>query len=99
MKSQGIAFAGGTGRIGRHIVDGLLEIKHQHSLEVTVLSRSQAPDISYAGASAPVLGVNYEDRESLRKVLDEYQIDTVISTECKPPRITPSLSYSFRGRT
>ncbi|KAF9067215.1 hypothetical protein BDP27DRAFT_1196254, partial [Rhodocollybia butyracea] len=44
------------------------------------ISRSQGPEISYAGASALVIGVDYENQESIRKVLDEYKIDTIIST-------------------
>ncbi|KAJ3778177.1 hypothetical protein FB446DRAFT_714579 [Lentinula raphanica] len=80
MKSQRIAVAGGTGKIGRHIVEGLLEIKHQHSLEIIVLSRSQSPDIEYAGAKAPVIPVDYQDQTSLQEVLDRFQIDTIIST-------------------
>ncbi|KAJ4479950.1 hypothetical protein J3R30DRAFT_3288467 [Lentinula aciculospora] len=80
MKSQHIAVAGGTGRVGRHIVEGLLEIKQQYSLEIIVLSRSQSPDISYAGSNAPVVTVDYQDLSAMQKVLNDYQIDTVIST-------------------
>ncbi|KAJ3985611.1 hypothetical protein F5890DRAFT_1122836 [Lentinula detonsa] len=80
MKSQRIAIAGGTGRIGRHIVEGLLEIKHRYSLEIIVLSRSQSPHISYAGTSAPVLPIDYQDLSSIQKILNDFQIDTVIST-------------------
>lgn len=82
MKSQRIAVAGGAGKLGLHLVEGLLEIKQQHSLEIIVLSRSQAPDISYAGSSAPVIAVDYQDQESIRKVLNDHQIDTIISTIC-----------------
>ncbi|KAF5375630.1 hypothetical protein D9757_008529 [Collybiopsis confluens] len=64
MKSQSIAVAGGNGKLGKHIVKGLLEIKQRCSLTIVVLSRSPAPDISYAGSSAPVL--------------DDYRIDTII---------------------
>ncbi|KAJ3979676.1 hypothetical protein F5890DRAFT_1545627 [Lentinula detonsa] len=80
MRSQRIAVAGGTGKIGRHIVEGLLEAKHRHSFEIIVLSRSQSPDISYAGFNAPVIPVDYQDQSSLQKVLNEFQIDTIIST-------------------
>ncbi|KAE9390480.1 NAD(P)-binding protein [Gymnopus androsaceus JB14] len=81
MKSQRIAVAGGTGKFGRHIVEGLLEIKQQHSLEVIVLSRTPASEgISYAGSSAPIVTVDYQDQDSIRKVLNKYQIDTIIST-------------------
>ncbi|KAJ3783179.1 hypothetical protein GGU10DRAFT_405228 [Lentinula aff. detonsa] len=80
MKSQRIAIAGGTGRIGRHIVESLLDIKHQYSLKIIVLSRSQAPNISYAGTSAPVLPIDYQELSSIQKTLNDFQIDTVIST-------------------
>ncbi|GAW06981.1 isoflavone reductase [Lentinula edodes] len=81
MKSQRIAVAGGQGKIGKHIVEGLLEAKQRYSLEVIiVLSRSGAPDITYAGNSAPVIAVDYTDQASLQSVLDKYKIDTVIST-------------------
>ncbi|KIK63191.1 hypothetical protein GYMLUDRAFT_242242 [Collybiopsis luxurians FD-317 M1] len=80
MKSQRIAVAGGTGKLGRHIVEGLLEIKQQHGLTVIVLSRSPGPDISFAGCNAPVIAVNYENVDSIRNVLNDYQIDTIIST-------------------
>ncbi|KAE9391107.1 NAD(P)-binding protein [Gymnopus androsaceus JB14] len=81
MKSQRIAVAGGNGKIGKHIVEGLLEIKQQHSLEIIVLSRTHAPEgISYAGSTAPIIAVDYQDENSIQRVLNEYQIDTIIST-------------------
>ncbi|KAJ3775746.1 hypothetical protein FB446DRAFT_723975 [Lentinula raphanica] len=80
MRSHSIAVAGGTGRIGRHIVEGLLEIKQQYSFELIVLSRSNSSDISFAGTSAPVILVDYQDVSSIHKVLNEHQVDTVIST-------------------
>ncbi|KAJ3930140.1 MAG: hypothetical protein NXY57DRAFT_898680 [Lentinula lateritia] len=81
MKSQRIAVAGGQGKIGKHIVEGLLEAKQRYSLElIIVLSRSEAPDITYAGNSAPVIAVDYTDQASLQGVLEQHEIDTVIST-------------------
>ncbi|KAJ3885456.1 hypothetical protein GG344DRAFT_59204 [Lentinula edodes] len=80
MKSQRIAIAGGQGKIGKHIVEGLLEIKQLYSLEIIVLSRSESPDVSYAGSSAPVIAVDYNDQASLQEVLNRYKIDTIIST-------------------
>ncbi|KAJ3851077.1 hypothetical protein EV368DRAFT_66056 [Lentinula lateritia] len=81
MKSQRIAVAGGQGKIGRHIVEGLLEAKQRYSLEVIiVLSRSESPDITYAGSSAPVIAVDYNNQTSLQGVLEQHNIDTLIST-------------------
>ncbi|KAK7061070.1 hypothetical protein VNI00_000805 [Paramarasmius palmivorus] len=61
-RSKRIAVAGGTGGIGSHIVEGLLEIKKRDSLHIIVLSRSSKPDVQFAGASAPVIGVDYKNR-------------------------------------
>ncbi|KAE9404576.1 NAD(P)-binding protein [Gymnopus androsaceus JB14] len=80
MKSQRIAVAGGTGGIGQHVVDGLLEVKEKYSLHIIVLSRSASADLSFAGSSAPVIAVDYSDSTSIEKVLRENQIDTVLST-------------------
>ncbi|KIK68688.1 hypothetical protein GYMLUDRAFT_68538 [Collybiopsis luxurians FD-317 M1] len=80
MKSQRIAVAGGTGGIGNHVVDGLLEAKDKYSLHVIVLSRSARSDITFAGSSAPVIAVDYNDITALEKVLGEHRIDTILST-------------------
>ncbi|KAJ3811632.1 hypothetical protein F5876DRAFT_64650 [Lentinula aff. lateritia] len=81
MKSQRIAVAGGQGKIGRHIVEGLLEAKQRYPLEfIIVLSRSESPDITYVGSSAPVIAVDYNNQTSLQGVLEQHNIDTVIST-------------------
>uniref|UniRef100_A0A0W0G9U0 NmrA-like domain-containing protein n=1 Tax=Moniliophthora roreri TaxID=221103 RepID=A0A0W0G9U0_MONRR len=79
-RSQRIAIAGGTGGIGSHIVEGLLEIKERDSLHIIVLSRSSKSDVQFAGASAPVIGVDYQDIDAVEAVLREHQIDTIIST-------------------
>ncbi|KAF9077429.1 hypothetical protein BDP27DRAFT_1208967 [Rhodocollybia butyracea] len=84
MQSQRIAVAGGTGGIGQHVVEGLLEIKAKCSLHIIVLSRSVRSDIFFAGSSAPVLAVDYNDIANLAKVLNEHQIDTVLSTLSSP---------------
>ncbi|KAE9403645.1 hypothetical protein BT96DRAFT_955898 [Gymnopus androsaceus JB14] len=42
------------------------------------------PDISYAGATASIISIDYQDQQSIRKVLIEYQIDTIISTIAGP---------------
>lgn len=80
MKSQRIAIAGGTGGIGQHVVDGLLEVKDKYSLHIIVLSRSTRPDLSFAGSSAPVIAVDYNDIPCIERVLKEHQIDTVLLT-------------------
>jgi nucleoside-diphosphate-sugar epimerase len=79
-RSKRIAVAGGTGGIGSHIVEGLLEIKKRDSLYIIVLSRSSKPDVQFAGASAPVIGVDYKDVDAVAAILQEHQIDTIIST-------------------
>ncbi|KAK7443471.1 hypothetical protein VKT23_015645 [Stygiomarasmius scandens] len=82
-RSQRIAVAGGTGRIGLHIVESLLSLKATvPSLHIIVLSRSVKPDqsnITYAGHSAPVIAVDYNDPSVIEGVLREHNIDTVIS--------------------
>ncbi|KAF5389607.1 hypothetical protein D9757_004231 [Collybiopsis confluens] len=80
MKSQRIAVAGGTGGIGNHIVDGLLEVKDIYSLHIIVLSRSSKPAISFANSSALVIAVDYNNIANIEKVLNEHRIDTVLST-------------------
>lgn len=80
MKSQRIAVAGGTGGIGQHVVDGLLEVKDKYSLDIIVLSRSTRPNLSFAGSSAPVIAVDYNDISCIEKVLKENRIDTVLLT-------------------
>ncbi|KAE9405614.1 hypothetical protein BT96DRAFT_988390 [Gymnopus androsaceus JB14] len=56
-------------------------LNSNHSLEIIVLSRTHAPEgISYAGSNAPVIAVDYLNQDSIQRVLNEYQIDTIIST-------------------
>ncbi|KAF9266910.1 NAD(P)-binding protein [Marasmius fiardii PR-910] len=78
--SKRIAVAGGTGGIGSHVVEGLLEIKEKCSLHIIVLSRTSKPDVVYAGASAPIIGVDYHNPDTIEQVFREHDIDTVIST-------------------
>ncbi|KAF5341541.1 hypothetical protein D9758_012553 [Tetrapyrgos nigripes] len=81
--SQRIAVAGGTGRIGLHIVESLLSLKSTvPSLHIIVLSRSVKPeksDITFAGSSAPIIAVDYNDTSGIESILREHNIDTVIS--------------------
>ncbi|ESK93070.1 hypothetical protein Moror_8882 [Moniliophthora roreri MCA 2997] len=79
-KSQRIAVAGGTGGIGRYIVEGLLTVKPKYSLYIIVLSRSSGDLIVYQGASASVIQVDYDNSSQLESVLREHAIDTIICT-------------------
>ncbi|KAF6828855.1 nmrA-like family protein [Colletotrichum plurivorum] len=70
-----VAVAGGTGGIGRTIVEQLqLEKKH----EFIILTR-KIPEKPFAG-SASAIRVNYEDVASLTDLFEEKGVDTVIST-------------------
>ncbi|KAG7093649.1 hypothetical protein E1B28_007311 [Marasmius oreades] len=89
--SKRIAVAGGTGGIGSHVVEGLLEIKEKHSLHIIVLSRSSKPDVIYAGAAAPVIATDYNNVHTIEQVLREHDIDTVIST------IVDTVPSSFKA--
>ncbi|KAF4924091.1 Oxidoreductase swnN [Colletotrichum viniferum] len=67
-----LAVAGGTGSVGRTIVDGLV----QHGgHKVFVLSRASLP----AQNGVEYLAVNYPDIEGTAKILETNKIDTVIS--------------------
>ncbi|KAI8173121.1 hypothetical protein KHU50_004832 [Colletotrichum sp. SAR 10_65] len=67
-----IAVAGGTGPVGRTIVDGLV----QHGgHKVFVLSRATRPPQD----GVEYLAVNYPDIEGTAKILETNKIDTVIS--------------------
>lgn len=69
-----VAIAGGTGGIGRHIVEGILENKTH---DLVVLSRqSSCPDLEKLGVR--VVTVSYDDPSSLARAL--VGIHTVIST-------------------
>ncbi|THU82671.1 NAD(P)-binding protein [Dendrothele bispora CBS 962.96] len=88
-KSQKIAVAGGTGGVGNHIVEGLLELQSRSPTSITkviVLSRSSTTKGSYIQSPsspdlhAPIISVDYTSVSSISNVLSEHQIDTVIST-------------------
>lgn len=69
-----VAVAGGTGGIGKHIVEGVVE-KQKH--EVVVLSRkSTCPELEKLGVQ--IVAVSYDDPSSLAKALEG--VHTVIST-------------------
>ncbi|KAF5341538.1 hypothetical protein D9758_012556 [Tetrapyrgos nigripes] len=81
--SQRIAVAGGTGHIGLHIVESLLSLSPTVPfLHIIVLSRSIKPEkskITFAGSSAPIIAVDYNDTSGIESILREHNIDTVIS--------------------
>ncbi|TVY52519.1 Oxidoreductase swnN, partial [Lachnellula suecica] len=70
-----VAVAGGTGHLGRTIVEALLATgKH----DVKILSRTPNPTLSLT-LGIPIIAVDYSDTPSLTKKLQELQIHTVIS--------------------
>ncbi|KAJ4316590.1 hypothetical protein N0V84_007787 [Fusarium piperis] len=68
-----VAVLGGSGHVGKTIVDA---IKEHPSHKVIVLGR-QAP--STADPDAPTVLVQYDDEKSLISTLETHEIDTVIS--------------------
>ncbi|KAF4763546.1 hypothetical protein HAV15_000578 [Penicillium sp. str.  len=71
-----LAVSGGTGKLGRAIVEAL---KSQTSHSVFVLARSANDELSKT-LGVPVIAVDYSNVGSLGKVLEENRIDTIIST-------------------
>jgi nucleoside-diphosphate-sugar epimerase len=86
-----VAIAGGTGGIGRTIVE---ELARQNKYNIVVLSRSVSQSPSVASQSVahilkasiiqnlgiPILAVNYNDTTSIKKLLQEHDVKTIIST-------------------
>ncbi|KAH7153502.1 hypothetical protein EDB81DRAFT_932079 [Dactylonectria macrodidyma] len=70
-----IAVAGGTGGIGRALVDAITS-RGKH--EVKILSR-KANDSLAKEIGVPVIAVDYSDVEELTRVFEKNNIDTVIS--------------------
>ncbi|KAJ4186791.1 hypothetical protein NW755_007523 [Fusarium falciforme] len=71
-----IAVAGGTRGIGRAIAEA---ISFKKNYDVKVFSRSPNPALE-AENGIPVIAIDYTDVDSMTKVLEDYKIDTVIST-------------------
>ncbi|KAK3985330.1 isoflavone reductase [Cladorrhinum sp. PSN332] len=70
-----VAVAGGTGNVGRAIVEAILATgKH----EVKILSRKPNPSLS-AEIGAPIIPVDYSSIPDIVKVLEENNIETLIS--------------------
>lgn len=72
-KMKNVAIAGGLGQLGRCLVDGLAA---QSSHCIYVLSRNSSNIQLPSGVK--VLQVDYDDTAALTKVLDGYNIDTII---------------------
>ncbi|KAI0403795.1 NAD(P)-binding protein [Xylaria palmicola] len=71
-----IAVAGGTGGIGRSIVEEILATKKH---EVKILSRQPNPALE-ASIGAAIIGVDYSNVEALTHVLEANNVHTLIST-------------------
>ncbi|KAK0653162.1 hypothetical protein B0T16DRAFT_455471 [Cercophora newfieldiana] len=72
-----IAVPGGTGNVGRSIVEAILATgKDKH--QVKILSRKTNPALE-SEIGAPILAVDYSDVDAIVKVLEDNNINTVIS--------------------
>ncbi|KAH7120008.1 hypothetical protein B0J11DRAFT_73474 [Dendryphion nanum] len=76
MSSSVVAVAGGTGNLGRAIVEALVASK---KFQVFILGR-EANEAKSAEIGAKILATDYSSVESVTKVLEDNKIDTVIST-------------------
>ncbi|KAH6645450.1 hypothetical protein BKA67DRAFT_664525 [Truncatella angustata] len=70
-----VAVAGGTGKLGRAIVDG---IKSAGKFDVVVLAR-QADDEKSREIGARIIAIDYDSPDAIASVLEHHGIDTVIS--------------------
>ncbi|SPO06379.1 uncharacterized protein DNG_09068 [Cephalotrichum gorgonifer] len=70
-----VAVAGGTGGVGRTLVDAILA-SGKHDLKI--LSRKANPELE-AELKTPIIAVDYADVEGLARVLEENNVHTVIS--------------------
>ncbi|RMJ20300.1 hypothetical protein CDV36_000112 [Fusarium kuroshium] len=71
-----VAVAGGTGNLGRTIVEAIID---SGKYQVVILAR-EANAEKEKQIGAKILPVNYADVDSLTKVLEDNNIETVIST-------------------
>ncbi|KAM6514468.1 hypothetical protein FSOLCH5_008708 [Fusarium solani] len=71
-----IAVAGGTRGIGRAIAEA---INRKENYDVKIFSRSPNPALE-AENGIPIIAIDYDDVDSITKVLEDNKIDTVIST-------------------
>jgi len=85
-----VAIAGGSGNLGRALVDAL---KAKGGSEIIVLARKVSPLVNGRAEliiqenqekekeiGVPIIAVDYSSVESVSKVLEEHKIDTLIST-------------------
>ncbi|KAL0930046.1 NmrA-like family protein [Colletotrichum truncatum] len=70
-----VAVAGGTGDLGKAIVEALV---HDGTHQVFVLTRKSATSPEVAGAQK--LAINYNDIEETANALSSHAIDTIVST-------------------
>ncbi|KAH8691252.1 hypothetical protein BGW36DRAFT_363589 [Talaromyces proteolyticus] len=70
-----VAVAGGTGHLGRTIVEAIIATKKH---DVKIFSRKSNPELESALGVA-VIPVDYSDVDSLTKILEDLDIHTVIS--------------------
>ncbi|KAH9211997.1 hypothetical protein DL95DRAFT_525412 [Leptodontidium sp. 2 PMI_412] len=70
-----VAIAGGTGGVGRAIVDAF---KDQTTHKFIVLSRKENPELE-AQLNVPIIKIDYSNPSSVQKTLNEHQVHTVIS--------------------
>ncbi|OWY48760.1 NAD(P)-binding protein [Alternaria alternata] len=77
MSSTVVAVAGGSGKLGRVIVESIIKAG---GFTVFVLSRDATGDAKLQGTDAKVIAVDYTKPDSIARTLEENRIDTVIST-------------------
>ncbi|KAH6623331.1 hypothetical protein F5144DRAFT_358142 [Chaetomium tenue] len=70
-----VAVAGGTDNVGRAIVEAILATG---KYEVKILSRKPNPELE-TEIGAPIIPVDYSDVNAIVKVLEDNNIDTVVS--------------------
>ncbi|KAK3326680.1 hypothetical protein B0H66DRAFT_551497 [Apodospora peruviana] len=83
-----IAVAGGTGNLGRAVVDAL---NATGKITVLVLAR-QASEDKEKEIGAKIIAINYDDVPSITATLEKNKIDTVISTLTSAVPVSPDLA-------
>ncbi|KAM3427426.1 hypothetical protein MY4824_009447 [Beauveria thailandica] len=72
---QVVAVAGGTGKLGRTIVDAILQ---SSKYEVIVLSRKPDPQLE-KDIGAPIIATDYYDTKAITKILEDRNVHTLVS--------------------